>query len=202
MDFQGSILAMAGKDCVAIAYDHLQVRFRNEMLTNDFEYVRVFGDNVFVGLSGLVTDVETVFDILKFRSKMYNLREERLMSAPTLGSVLQSFLYSKRFGGYYVRPLVAGLDEKGEPYLLTTDGIGAGEPLKDFAAQGNALEEMIGGSEAMWRPDMEPEELFTTISQVFLAACDRQCEAGQGATVHLLTRGEIVTRSVSVTWIG
>lgn len=40
--------------------------------------------------------------------------------------------------------------------------------------------------ESVWEPNMNPEELFESISQALLNAQDRDCLSGWGATVHIM----------------
>lgn len=49
---------------------------------------------------------------------------------------------------------------------------------------------------AVYRPDMSPEELFETISQVLLSAQDRDAKAGWGAVVHVITAEGVLTRDL------
>lgn len=100
-------------------------------------------------------------------------------------------MYEKRFGPWFVEPVIAGLEDKGDkknvPYLCAMDLIGAPVYTDDFVVAGSCSEQLYGVCEAMWRPDMEQEELFETVSQCLLAAVDRDCLAGWGAIVHIIT---------------
>ena len=60
MSYNGSALvAMTGKDCVAIAADRRYgVQFQT--ISTDFEKTFQIGDKLFLGLSGLATDIQTV----------------------------------------------------------------------------------------------------------------------------------------------
>eukprot|EP01013_Petalomonas_cantuscygni_P037583 TRINITY_DN68429_c0_g1_i1.p1 TRINITY_DN68429_c0_g1~~TRINITY_DN68429_c0_g1_i1.p1 ORF type:complete len:201 (-),score=26.06 TRINITY_DN68429_c0_g1_i1:304-906(-) len=195
MQWSGSILAMSGKDCVAIVSDRALLSGFST-LSNNFDYVRPFSDSLLVGLSGIATDIQTVFDHLRFHHSLYTLREERPMSAPVMTSFIRHSLYERRFSGWYVAPVVAGFDDEGKPFLFTSDSLGGGEPETDFVATGTGTEQLLGMAEASWRPGMTSDELFECISQCFLAASDRDCMSGQGATVHLVTKDEVITRHI------
>ena len=61
----------------------------------------------------------------------------------------------RRFGPYFVSPVIAGLDpDTAEPYLAGMDTIGAIETAKDFMVAGTAPDSLYGMCESMWRPDM------------------------------------------------
>ena len=138
-EYNGSaIVAMAGKECVAIGSD---LRFGVEMRTiaTDYKKVHRIHDQLYVGMAGLGTDAQTLTNLFRFRHNLYKLREERLMSPKTFGDFVSSLLYEKRFGPYYISPVIAGLESDGTPYLCTQDMVGAEEVAKDFVLAGALL---------------------------------------------------------------
>lgn len=58
----GTVVAMAGKNCVAIASDK---RYGIQYSTVSMEFPKVFemGPHLYLGLAGLATDVQTVYVI-------------------------------------------------------------------------------------------------------------------------------------------
>lgn len=48
---------------------------------------------------------------LDFRHKLYALREERVMKPHVFAAMVKSMLYEKRFGPFFVEPLIAGLED-------------------------------------------------------------------------------------------
>merc|ERR1711862_603735 len=119
----GAVLAMVGKDCVAIASDK---RYGIQAQTVGFEFEKAFeiSPTCYVGLTGLATDIQTMKAKLIFQTNLYRLREEREMGPSVLGNLISTLLYEKRFGPYFTEPVVAGID-KGEPYICAMDLIGA-----------------------------------------------------------------------------
>lgn len=71
------------------------------------------------------------------------------------------------------------------------DSIGAKEHAKDFVVASTASESLYGACEAMFKPDMEHEELFETISQALLLFVDLDCLAGWGGHVYVVTQTEV-----------
>ena len=115
---------MVGKDCVAIACD-LRLGLQALTVSNDFPKIFQYGDNVFLGLTGLATDVNTVSDLFRYKTNMYRLREERAIAPRTFANLVSSSLYERRFGPYFVSPVVAGLDPKtSQPFICGFDSIG------------------------------------------------------------------------------
>ncbi|KAJ3056400.1 Proteasome subunit beta type-3 [Rhizophlyctis rosea] len=196
MEYNGSaIIAMKGKNCVAIAADR---RFGVQALTLSTDFKKVFqmNERVFIGLPGLATDVQTLYERFRFKTNMYKLREEREITPSTFARMVSSTLYEKRFGPYFCEPVIAGLEKDGTPYICTMDLLGCITTPADFVVSGTASNQMYGMAESLWEPDLEPEELFETISQSLLNAVDRDAISGWGAVVHVITPERILTRTL------
>lgn len=192
----GAIIAMAGKDCVGIASDN-RLGVQLQTVACDFQKVFKLSDNVFVGLAGLATDVQTLDQILRFRKDLYELREDREMTPKTLANLLSNLLYEKRFGPYFVEPVVAGLDaETGKPFLSGMDLIGAPVVEDDFVVTGTCTGNLFGMCETLFRKDMEPDQLFETLAQALLASVDRDAISGWGGVVHIMTKDGVTSKEL------
>lgn len=137
---------------------------------------------------------------------MYTIKEERDISPEAFTRLVSSTLYERRFGNWFVEPVIAGLSvtsanaggtlgtiseaekgrEKVTPYIATTDVLGCIEAAKDFVVAGTASDKLFGVAEGLWEPDLEPDDLFETISQTILSATDRDALSGWGAVVHVM----------------
>ncbi|CED82582.1 20s proteasome subunit beta 3 [Phaffia rhodozyma] len=195
----GSVIAMVGKDCVAIASD-LRLGNQAMLVAMNFEKVFPIHDRLYVGLPGLASDVHTLHESLRFRVNMYRMKEEREIQPETFCHLVSSTLYEKRFGPYFIEPVVAGLpaptklNPNPKPFIACTDLIGCITTPKDFVVSGTASEKLFGVAEGLWEPDLEPEDLFETISQVLLNSLDRDALSGNGAVVHIITQKDVTTR--------
>ena len=89
------MLAMAGKNCVAIASD---TRLSTQLMTVDTNFQRVFkvNDKTLMGISGLGTDVQTFNSLMKFKTNLYKLQEGRDIKASTFSKLVSTSLYEKR----------------------------------------------------------------------------------------------------------
>jgi 20S proteasome subunit beta 3 len=85
-----------------------------------------------------------------------------------------------------VEPVVAGLNKDNQPFICAMDLIGCINFAKDFVVSGTASQNLYGMCESLWEPDLEPEDLFETISQALLNAQDRDALSGWGAIVHVM----------------
>jgi 20S proteasome subunit beta 3 len=195
--YNGSaLLAMGGDGCVAIASDR---RFGVQMQTVTTTCQRIFqiNDRIFLGLAGLLTDVQTVYEHLRYEVNLLELREERVLEPPEFVALVHSLLYKHRFGPFFVQPVIAGLNSAdGSPVVQLSDSIGAFARRNDFVVAGTSSEAMFGNCESLWRPGLNPDELFQVISKCLIAGCGRDGLAGWGGVVHILTPDSVVTRTI------
>ena len=144
---------MVGKDCVAIACD-LRLGLQSLTVSNNFPKIFPYGD-VYLGLTGLATDVASVSDLMRYKVNLYRLREERHISPQTFSHLISTSLYEKRFGPWFVMPVVAGINEKdGKPFICGFDNIGCIDYAKDFVVTGTAADQLFGTCEGLWEPDL------------------------------------------------
>ncbi|KAK9475094.1 nucleophile aminohydrolase [Dipodascopsis tothii] len=189
----GACVAMVGKDCVAIGCD---LRLGMQALTVSNNFPKIFQyDDVYLGLTGLATDVTTLSEVFRYKTNLYNLREERKIEPETFAQLVSTSLYEKRFGPYFIGPVVAGINSKTEkPFICGFDLIGCVDYAKDFIVTGTASDQLFGMCEGLWEPDLGPDDLFETISQALLNAQDRDALSGWGAIVYVITKDKVVKR--------
>ena len=117
------------------------------------------------------------------------------MSPTAFSNMVSSLLYEKRFGPYFCEPVICGLEgDEHKPYLCGMDLLGAQVYTDDFILAGDCPEAMYGLCESVYKPDLEPDELFEVLAQCLLSGVDRDCLAGWGCTVHVLTPEGLITK--------
>jgi len=197
--YNGSgIIAMTGHECVAIASD-TRYGIRQQTISDNIQRIFQINNKTFVGLTGLITDAQTLSAKFRFRTKLYELQEERPMKPAIFANMVSNVLYEKRFGPFFCEPIIAGLEEKKDkhvPFICAMDLIGAQVFTDDFLVGGTCSEQLYGVCEAMYKPNMGPDDLFETISQCLLAAVDRDCLAGWGSIVHIITPDKVITKKL------
>ena len=133
-------------------------------VSNNFEKIFSVGDKTFLGLTGLATDVISLKELW-------------------------------RFGPWFVSPIVAGLSSKdNKPFICGFDSIGCIDFSHDFIVSGTASDQLYGMCESLYEPNLEPEDLFETISQALLNAVDRDALSGWGAVVYIVTKDKVIKR--------
>jgi 20S proteasome subunit beta 3 len=96
-----------------------------------------------------------------------------------------------------VSPVIAGLDPANNaPIVRGSDSIGAFSKENDFVVAGTAAESLFGVCESLWRPNLNPEELFQVISKCLIAACERDGLSGWGGVIHIITPDRVITREI------
>jgi 20S proteasome subunit beta 3 len=114
------------------------------------------------------------------------------MKPTTFCNLVAYTLFERRFGSYYVQPIVAGLED-GEAVLASYDSIGAQCMIERFEVAGTASEELMAICEANYRDGMAEDELGFKLHQILTSACDRDMYSGWGGIVYLITKEGIKT---------
>ena len=86
---------------------------------------------------------------------MYTIKEEHEIEPETFAHLVSSTLYERRFGPYFIEPVVAGLSRKdNKPFIAATDLIGCLTLPNDFVVSGTASDKLFGIAESLWEPDL------------------------------------------------
>ena len=97
MQYNGAaVIAMTGKNCVAIASDK-RFGIRNQTMGTEMKKLFQINDKIIVGLTGLASDMQTLEQKFRFRTNMYKLREERDISPNAFANLVTSMLYASRW---------------------------------------------------------------------------------------------------------
>jgi 20S proteasome alpha/beta subunit len=91
---------------------------------------------------------------LKFKLNMYTMTEEREIKPKTLSALISTMMYEKRFGPWFVEPVIAGLTEDNQPFLSSMDCLGCEMMTKDFVVAGTMEEALYGMCESLYKPDL------------------------------------------------
>ena len=121
-------------------------------------------DKVYIGLTGLASDVLSFEHLLQLKCNLYKLKENREIKPEAFSALVSTMLYEKRFGPWFTGPVIAGLSENNLPFLSGMDLIGAPVFTDDFLVCGTCTANLHGMCESMYRPNMVPPSL----KQIFL----------------------------------
>lgn len=106
-----------------------------------------------------------------------------------MANLVSSSLYERRFGPFFVSPVIAGLDQKtGKPFICGFDSIGCIDFAKDFIVSGTASDQLFGTCEGLWEPDLVG---FPSVFWIYSAIPECALEAIQANIGNLGTRGPL-----------
>lgn len=194
-----SLVAMTGKQCVAIGAD---TRFGIQFTTISTNSQKVYRiqDNILLGLNGLATDMQTFALEMKRKVELYRLRENIDLTPELFMNLVASTLYEHRFAPYYIEPIVVGLDVTNnyEPFVACSDSIGCISNNKAFAVGGTSSDLLYGCCESYWKKDLNPEDLFEVVGQSLIGGIERDILSGWGGMVYTMTPGNISVKKIKV----
>ena len=96
MTYNGSaIVAMAGKDSVCIGSD-LGFQVQMEHVGRTFKVYQIT-DKILLGMSGLLTDCLTFYQLVRYHVTLLKLKENRTIQPQSFINLVGHLLYSKRF---------------------------------------------------------------------------------------------------------
>lgn len=193
--YGGSILAMTGKDSVAIISDY---RLGNGPITVSKNFRRVYRvtDRIYIGLDCFVPDAQFLLKRIEKHVSLFELSEGRSIEPQECSNLVSAILYSYRSSPLYTSPIIAGIDSNNKPFICGMDLLGCKSQPGSFIAEGTANKNLIGVCEALYKEDMDEEDLFITGVQAFLNSIDRDALSGWGAECIILTPSRRIVRSV------
>jgi proteasome subunit beta type-3 len=83
-----------------------------------------------------------------------------------------------------------------KPHVSEMDLIGNISVCDDFAVSGTSTQQIFGMCETVWKPDMEPDELFEAISQALMSGMDRDAASGWGGFVYIIEKSKVTIKSI------
>ncbi|TNJ30633.1 Proteasome subunit beta type 3 [Giardia muris] len=188
-EYNGSALvAVRGRDCVAIAADKRLGCGYQTLTAGREERVFQLAPHCLLGLAGLQTDVLTTYRQYRMKANLYAMQEDRPIRPRALARMISHALYSRRFGPYFITPIIAGFEEDGSPYLASMDSIGCLDDEVDFQLGGTAHDFLLGPCETLIRAEMSEAEILSALETIIRSATNRDAYSGWGAHVVILRR--------------
>jgi len=211
-DNGGSTVAVAGDDFVVVASDTRLTGGRYGILSRNCSKVFKLTDSTLLAACGCWADVLTLTKLIKARIQIYKYTHNRTMLTPSAAQMLANMLYAKRFFPYFVRNILAGLDEDGKGIIYGYDPVGCMEKL-GHAADGSGvaimqplldnqvekLNMVVPGTDQKVekkRPTLE--EAFELVHDCFIAAAERHIHVADSIDIQIITKAGIEERKVTL----
>lgn len=106
-----------------------------------------------------------------------------------LPSAIQMNSLLERQANDIPRPKISSYRTILKPYLCGTDMLGAQSSSQTFVCSGVASRSLHGTAEALWKPNLNDDELVEVCGKAFLSALERDILSGYGAVVYLIKGG-------------
>ena len=209
-DNGGSTVAIAGDDFAIVASDTRLTDGRYGIMSRNVPKMFQLTDQSVLAACGCWADVLTLTKLINARIQMYKYTHNRTMKTPSTAQMLANILYSKRFFPYYVRNILAGLDENGKGVVYSYDPVGCMEkglqaadgsgvaimqPLLDNQVEKfNMIVPGTDKKQEAKRPSLE--EAYELVHDCFMAAAERHIHVADSINMKIITKGGIEERVV------
>jgi proteasome beta subunit len=142
-------------------------------------------DRIGVACAGLVSDMQSIVQLIAVNMKLYELDTGRPCSVRALAKLTSQILFYRRLFPLLTQTLVAGVDEEGAS-LYILDPLGS--VIKDeYAVVGSGAEISLGVLEAEYRPGMLQDDAKSLVIKSMRAAMARDATSGDGIDVLTIT---------------
>ncbi len=142
-------------------------------------------DRIGVACAGLVSDMQSIVQLIAANMKLYELDTGRPCSVRALAKLTSQILFYRRLFPLLTQTLVAGVDEEGAS-LYILDPLGS--VIKDeYAVVGSGAEISLGVLEAEYRPSMLQDDARSLVIKSMRAAMARDATSGDGIDVLTIT---------------
>lgn len=193
--YGGSILAMIGKDHIALVNDK---RLGTGPITVNTSFSKIYQLNskLLFGFTGLYSDSQILFKKIRKNYNLFVLEHNREMEPKELSNMISYILYTKRLQPYYVTCIVCGISSDNTPFISGMDCIGAKDDSNEFVTAGTASKNLFGLCEALFEPGMDEDTLFVTAVQAFLNSVDRDALSGWGCECFIVGKNELKKKEI------
>ena len=137
-------------------------------------------------IAGLVADAQSLVDVLKYNSKLYELKQNKSMSAKSAARLLSLILHQNRFYPLYTELIIAGLD-KNCFSVYRLDPLGS-LINADYAATGSGTPYMIGFMEDNYKKNIDRNAGIKMISKALLSAMRRDMGSGNDFDILVIDK--------------
>lgn len=196
--YGGTFLALAGKDSVVLATDS---RYSSPFTHNSHFLLGHYPRNIYrigsktlIGCYGLEAHEHMLISSLENTLASY---EDKRFNSENIAKLVANVLYSSQ--GFFLSPLVLGINEQGETFICSMDGLGAQTKSRSFAVVGSAQSALLAICESLYQQDLEAEELVSLAERCLQLAFQRDVLSGGNIKIVTLRNGEFYSKEVDFT---
>lgn len=169
-------LALKCKDGVVMATDQ-RATMGNLIANSNVQKVYPISDYIGMTISGLVGDSQIMIRFMKSEISLYEMERGARMKVSTAATLLGTVIRN----GFYLAPLIAGVDDTGG-HVFSVDM--AGGVLEDeYSSSGSGSIVAYGVLETLYRPDLDKSRAIDVAISGINAARKRDNYSGDGILV-------------------
>jgi len=169
----------------AILASEKRYTYGRYVLSKAVKKVFKVSDRIGVACAGLVSDMQSIVQLIVANMKLYELDTGRPCSVRAVAKLTSQILFYRRLFPLLTQTLVAGVDEEGAS-LYILDPLGS--VIKDaYAVVGSGAEISLGVLEAEYKPGMSQDEARSLVIKSMRAAMARDATSGDGIDVLTVT---------------
>ncbi|MFX1516106.1 MAG: proteasome subunit beta [Promethearchaeota archaeon] len=160
--------------------------------------VHKLNDYTGMGIAGLVSDAQTLIDVMKSELRLYELENGFHPSIKVASSLLATIIHGgfRRYQPWWVQLLVGGVDRRGaHVYVLDPSGSLSEE---DYIAIGSGTLLAMGVLESSWKPDLTKAKAKELAITALKTAIGRDVATGNGIDGLIFSTKEEVAEEIHI----
>ena len=160
--------------------------------------VHKLNDYTGMGIAGLVSDAQTLIDVMKSELRLYELENGFRPSIKVASSLLATIIHGgfRRYQPWWVQLLVGGVDRRGaHVYVLDPSGSLSEE---DYIAIGSGTLLAMGVLESSWKSDLTKAKAKELAITALKTAIGRDVATGNGIDGLIFSTKEEVAEEIHI----
>ncbi|RDE16562.1 MAG: proteasome endopeptidase complex, archaeal, beta subunit [Candidatus Thorarchaeota archaeon] len=177
-------IGLIAKDCVVLASDQratMGFLIANKTAQKIYKITNRIGATI----AGSVADAQSMMDLLRAESKLFEIQRGRPMRVKALTRLLSNIMFQAR-GSYLLQCLVGGYDDEG-PQVFYTDFVGSVLPDK-YTATGSGSPVALGVLEAEYEDGLPKKKAIELAVRTIATAIERDAATGNSILVSVIDK--------------
>lgn len=185
---------LTGATVVAVKYSggvvlgaEKRVTLGMRLMSRSGKKIYQISENLYIGVAGLIADMQAISRNLKAELKLYELESKRPPTVKVAAKLLSNMLYSHKIYPYFASVIVVGVDESG-PHIYVLDPLGS--VIEDnYVALGSGSELAISIVETEYSKELDRKHAEELIIKSIKAASQRDVLSGDGIDIVVIEKG-------------